>query len=309
MANFLVRRTLRSLLTLWIVVTLVFLAFRLAGDPLTILLPEDAPEQTRTFYIEKWQLDEPLPMQYVSYFANILQGNLGQSFINGLDVTDIIAEALPNTLLLGSAAFIAAMLLGISAGVVAALRHNTLIDRVVMIASVAAYSMPDYILGIVLIVVVALELDLLPTSGDDTWQHMVLPLVTLATSSAARIARFARGAMLDVLQEPYLRTARAKGLYHRTVIVRHALRNAAIPVVTILGFQLGFLVAGTAIIESVFAWPGVGRLFIDSVSRRDLPVIQAVVLLIAIGVTAANLLVDILYSIIDPRIRVSGGSG
>jgi len=306
MIRFLIRRSLRTLLTLWIVVTLVFLAFRLAGDPLTVLLPEDSPQTVRDFYIEKWGFNASLPEQYVRYFLNIFQGNLGQSYVNGRNVTDVIAESLPNTLILGTSAFVVALLLGGIAGIIAALNHNGFWDRATIVLSVMAYSMPDYILGILLIIIFALQLRWLPTSGDATWQHMILPLVTLSTSSAARIARFTRSAMLEVLHAQYLQTARAKGLSKQTILFRHTLRNAAIPVVTVLGFQLGFLVGGAAIIETVFAWSGIGRLFVSSVSTRDLPVVQGVVLLITVGVTLANLLVDITYGMLDPRIRLTG---
>ncbi|MCA9903638.1 MAG: ABC transporter permease [Anaerolineae bacterium] len=306
MARFFIQRSLRSLLTLWIVVTVVFLAFRLAGDPLTILLPEDTDPAVRAFYIEKWGLNASLPEQYARYFLNILQGNLGQSFVNGRNVTDVIADALPSTLILGTSAFLVSLVLGAGAGIIAALNHNKLADRITMLFAVMAYSMPDYILGVLLIIVFALELRWLPTSGNDTWRHMILPLVTLSTSAAARTARFSRSAMLEVLNAHYLRTARSKGLRERTVILRHALRNALIPVITILGFQLGFLVGGAAIVETVFAWPGIGRLFVSSVSTRDLPVVQAVALLVATGVILANLLVDVAYGFIDPRISLAG---
>ncbi len=306
MIEFMVRRALRSLLTLWVVLTLVFFAFRVAGDPLSVLLPDDTPQAIRDYYIEKWGLDASLPEQYVRYFLNILQGNLGQSYINGRDVTDVIAEALPYTLVLGFSAFFLSLLLGIVAGVVAAVYHNRLVDRVTMIVAVMAYSMPDYILGVLLIIVFALELGWLPTSGNESWKYMILPLVTLSTSAAARIARFTRSAMLEVLNAMYIQTARSKGLRERTILLQHALRNALIPVVTILGFQLGFLVGGTAVIETVFAWSGIGRLFVNSVSNRDLPVVQAVVLLISSGVILANFLVDITYGVLDPRISMSG---
>ncbi len=306
MTEFILRRTIRSFLTLWIVLTIVFLAFRLAGDPLSILLPEDTPQITRDFYIEKWGLNSTLPEQYIRYFFNILQGNLGQSFVNGRNVTDVVLEELPATLLLGTSAFLISVFLGVMAGIIAALNHNKLTDRLAMIFSVMAYSMPDYILGILLIIVFALELKWFPTSGNESWRHIILPLMTLSTSLAARVARFTRSAMLDTLNALYLRTAYAKGLPDRTVIFRHALRNALIPVITVLGFQLGILVGGAAIIETVFAWPGIGRLFINAVSTRDLPVVQALVLLIASGVTLVNLLIDITYGLLDPRISMSG---
>lgn len=306
MARFFIRRGLRTLLTLWVVVTAVFLAFRLAGDPLTVLLPEDTAQVVRDFYIEKWGLDAPLSEQYLRYFLSIAQGNLGQSFINGRSVSAVIAAELPNTLLLGGAALLLALLLGVTAGVIAALRRNTPLDRATMFVSVLAYSLPDYLLGILLILIFALELRWLPTSGNESWRHMILPLVTLSASSAARIARFTRSAVLEVRAELYLATARAKGLPERAIILRHTLRNAAIPIVTVLGFQLGFLVGGAVVVETVFAWPGIGRLLVSSVAMRDLPVVQAVTLLIAAGVTLANLLMDVAYGVLDPRIRISG---
>lgn len=306
MTRYILRRVLRSVLTLWVVVTLVFLAFRLAGDPLTVLLPDDTPQQIRDFYTKKWGLDASVLEQYIRYFLNIAQGNLGQSFINGRDVTTVVAEELPNTVILGLTAFIVSVVLGGLIGIVSALYRGKVLDRSLMLFSVFGYSMPDYILGVLLIIVFALELHWLPTSGNDSWRHMILPLITLSTSPIARISRFTRSAMLEVLNEPYLRTARAKGLRERVILLRHTLRNAAIPVVTILGFQLGFILGGAAIVETVFAWPGIGRLFVSSVSTRDLPVVQGVVLLITGGVTLANLLVDITYGMIDPRISVSG---
>ncbi len=306
MARFFIRRSLRTLLTLWVVVTAVFLAFRLAGDPLTVLLPEDTAQVVRDFYIEKWGLDAPLSEQYLRYFVSIAQGNLGQSFINGRSVSAVIAAELPNTLLLGGAALLLALPLGVTAGVVAALRRNTITDRATMFVSVLAYSLPDYLLGILLILIFALELRWLPTFGNESWRHMILPLVTLSASSAARIARFTRSAVLEVCAELYIKTAHAKGLLERAIILRHTLRNAAIPVVTVLGFQLGFLVGGAVVVETVFAWPGIGRLLVSSVAMRDLPVVQAVTLLIAVSVTLANLLVDVAYGVLDPRIRISG---
>ena len=306
MTEFIIRRALRSLFTLWIVLTLVFVAFRLAGDPLSVLLPEDTPQVIRDYYIEKWGLDASLPEQYARYFLNIMQGNLGQSYINGRDVTDVIAEELPYTLVLGFSAFFLSLFLGTAAGIVAAVHHKKLADRITMIIAVMAYSMPDYILGVLLIIVFALELGWLPTSGNESWRHMILPLITLSTSAAARIARFSRSAMLEVMNAMYIQTARSKGLRERTILFRHALRNALIPVITILGFQLGFLIGGAAVIETVFAWSGIGRLFVSSVSNRDLPVVQAVVLLVSSGVILANLLVDIAYGVLDPRISISG---
>ncbi len=306
MMRYLFQRSLRALITLWLVVTVVFLVFRLAGDPLTVLLPDDTPESIRAFYIERWGLNAPVSEQYIRYFVAVVQGSLGQSFVNGLPVTSIIGEALPGTLLLGGTAFIVAAVVGIGAGVTAAVHHRRWQDRLLTILSVMTYALPDYVLGVLLIIVFAVEMRLLPTSGNDTPAHLILPLATLSVGAAGRIARLTRSAVLDVLYEPYLRTARAKGLTERRVLWRHVLPNAAIPVITVLGFQIGLLVGGAAVVETVFGWPGVGRLFVSAVATRDLPVVQGVVLLIAIGVITSNLLVDITYGLIDPRIRIIG---
>ncbi len=309
MIRYLARRVVRSVLTIWIVVTLVFIAFRLLGDPIDALLPGNAPESIRQFYIEQWGLDASLAEQYIRYFAALTQGNLGQSFVNGLPVSLIIAEAVPNTLLLGGLALIISIVAGGTAGILAALWHRRWQDRLVTVLSVTTYALPDYLLGTMLIILFAVELRLLPTSGTGTPSHLILPLITLSSTATGRIARFTRGALLEVLREPYLRTAHAKGLFAHTVLWRHALRNAAIPVIAILGIQVGFLVAGATVVETVFAIPGVGRLFVSAVSARDLPVVQAVVILIAFGVTTANLIADLLYPLIDPRIRLSGTGG
>lgn len=284
--------------------SIVFLVFRLVGDPLNVLLPESTPPTIRAYYAERWGLDQPVQVQYLRYFTSLIQGDLGYSFLNGRAVSDIILQELPNTLLLGGAAFLLAGILGVGAGTVAAVKHNTLTDRVVMVSTTAGFSLPNYFLGTVLIIVFAVGLRWLPTSGNDSWRHLILPLVTLGTASAARVARFTRSALLDVFGETYLQTARSKGLSERRILLTHAFRNAAIPIATILGTQLGYLVGGAAIIESVFAWPGIGRLMVDAVAIRDLAVVQALVLLIAASVTFANFLTDVIYTLLDPRIRV-----
>lgn len=305
MIKFFIRRAIRSILTLWVVVSLVFLALRLSGDPLSVLLPDNTPEYIREHYREKWGLDAPVSVQYLRYFANIGQGNLGQSYYSGRDASDLVADRLSATLLLGVSAFAIAVTLGGALGTIAALRRNTWIDRLVMIIAVTGYSLPNYFLGILLIVVFSVNLRWLPTAGDETWRHLILPLITLGTATSARIARFTRGAMLEVLRQPYMRTAESKGLPQSYIITRHAVRNAAIPVVTVIGFQLGYVVGGAAVIETVFAWPGIGLLFVESVSRRDLPVVQAIVLLITASVTLCNLAVDVAYGMLDPRISTT----
>jgi peptide/nickel transport system permease protein len=307
--RFFARRALRGLFTLWLTVSIVFVVFRLMGDPLDVLLPEDAPAQLRDDYRQRWGLDAPLPLQYARYFTSILRGDLGRSYLNGRPVVEVVGEELPNTLLLGVSAFVGATVLGLAGGALAALRRNRPLDRAVMALAVAGFSIPNYVLGTLLILIFAVELRWLPTSGSDTPAHLILPLATLALTSAARVARFTRSAVLDVLGEAYLRTARAKGLTERRILLRHTLQNAAIPVVTVLGAQLGYLVGGSAVVESVFAWPGIGRLLVQAVALRDLAVLQALILLIAASIVLAQLGVDLLYGLLDPRISIRADGG
>ncbi|MBK8023761.1 MAG: ABC transporter permease [Chloroflexi bacterium] len=299
--NYLAKRLLRGLFTLWLVVSIIFLLFRLLGDPLNVLLPESTPPDLRAYYADKWGLSAPIPEQYLRYFVSIVQGDLGYSFTSGRKVADIVGEELPNTLLLGSAAYLLALTLGIGLGTIAAKHHNQPLDRLMMLLTIAGFSLPNYFLGTVLIIVFAVNLHWLPTSGNDSWQHLVLPVVTLGTASAARIGRFTRNSLLEVMYEPHLQTARAKGLSERRILYAHVFRNAAIPVITVIGPQLGYLVGGSVIIESVFGYPGIGRLMVEAVSIRDLALVQALVLLIAASVILFNFLTDVAYGLFDPQ--------
>jgi peptide/nickel transport system permease protein len=254
-------------------------------------------------YRERWGLDRPLPVQYAYYLASVVHGDLGRSLRDGRQAVDIVLERLPKTLELGFCALALALVLGIPAGAIAALNRGTLIDRILMLVSVLGYSLPTFFLGVLLILLFSLTLRWLPSSGTGTPLHLIMPAITLGTFIAATLARFTRSAVLDVLAQPYMRTARAKGLARWQQIVRHAFPNAAIPVVTLLGLIVGHLVAGAVIIETVFAWPGVGRLTVTSVSSRELAVVQTIVLLVAASMVTANLAVELLYGWLDPRLR------
>jgi peptide/nickel transport system permease protein len=211
------------------------------------------------------------------------------------------------TLAITLPAFLLKILIGVPAGIYAALRRNSWVDRLVMMFSVAGYTVPSFVLALVLVLVFAVKLSWLPSGGYETWRHAILPIITLGTGGAAVLARFTRSAMLEVLGQPYIRTGRAKGLPWGQVVRRHALPNAAIPTLTIVGFMVGSLIAGAVVVESVFAWPGVGRLLISAVSNRDLMIVQAILLMVAVCMVSANLLVDLLYGIIDPRLRAGRG--
>jgi peptide/nickel transport system permease protein len=254
-------------------------------------------------YRARWGLDAPLPEQYVRYLAAVAQGDFGRSFADNRDALGVVMERVPATLLLGGATFALAVLLGVPLGIVAALRRNTAVDRAVMGFAVFGFSTPHFFLGILMILLFAMQLRWLPSSGSETWQHMVMPVLTLGTAAAGTLARFTRTAMLEVMGQPFLRTAHGKGATAAYALRRHALPNAAIPVVTVVGFQIGGLIGGALVTETVFAWPGVGRLLVSAVSGRDLAVVQTIVLLVAATMVTANYLVDLAYGLLDPRIR------
>jgi peptide/nickel transport system permease protein len=302
-ARFVLVKLVRALVTLWLVVTVVFVLLRAAGDPVLVLLPEQTNLSVIDAYRERWGLDRPLSVQYAYYLASVLHGDLGRSLRDGREAVDIVLERLPKTLELGFCALTLALVLGIPAGAIAALNRGTLIDRILMLVSVLGYSLPTFFLGVLLILLFSLTLRWLPSSGTGTPLHLIMPAITLGTFIAATLARFTRSAVLDVLAQPYMRTAKAKGLARWQQVVRHAFPNAAIPVVTLLGLIIGHLVAGAVIIETVFAWPGVGRLMVTSVSSRELAVVQTIVLLVAASMVIANLAVDLLYGWLDPRLR------
>lgn len=296
-------KLVRSIITLWLVVTLVFILLRSAGDPLLVLLPEDTEPAVVEAYRERWGLDRPLLVQYGLYLTSVVRGDMGRSFRDGRDAVEVVLERVPKTLELGGAALAFAMLIGIPAGIVAAMRRGTILDRALMIVSVLGYSLPTFFLGVLLILLFSLQLRWLPSSGTGTLLHLVMPTLTLGTWIAASLSRFTRAAVLDVLEQPYMRTARAKGLTRLAQIVRHALPNAAIPIVTLLGLITGHLVAGAVVIETVFAWPGVGRLTVTSVASRELAIVQTIVLIVAASMVIATLVVDLLYGWLDPRTR------
>ena len=226
--------------------------------------------------------------------------------LNGAPVLPLVLDRVPTTLEIMLPALLCAICLGVPAGVSAALRRNTLADRCIMAASVAGFTMPSFVLGLLLVLVFAVRLGWLPSGGNDHWQSAILPVLTLTAGSAAVLARFTRSAMVAVLGQPYIRTASAKGLLWPEVVRRHALPNAAIPVVTMVGFMVGGLLAGAVVTESVFSWPGLGRLMVTSVASRDLAVVQCILLLVASTMVAANLTVDLLYGVLDPRLRRGG---
>lgn len=303
MLRFIATRVLRALVTIFLVLTFAFFILRMSGDPALLIMSPDAPPEALIAFRQGWGLDAPLWMQYLGFFKNLLQGNFGQSMRDSSPAMDLVIDRIPATLALALPAFLLKLMIGIPAGIFAALHRNSMADRLVMSLSVAGYTVPSFVLGLVLVLVFAVRLDWLPSGGQESWRHAVLPIITLSLGGAAVLARFTRSAMLEVMGQPYIRTASAKGLPWRAVVRSHALPNAAIPVITVAGFMVGSLIAGAVVVESVFSWPGVGRLLISSVANRDLAVVQCILLLVAVTMVCSNLLVDALYGLIDPRLR------
>ncbi|GAB5471098.1 MAG: ABC transporter permease [Rhodospirillales bacterium] len=304
MRRLILQKCLRAVITIWLCVTFVFVILRLSGDPAMTILPIDlvTPEVQAEFR-DAWGLADSLPVQYWRYFANIFQGDMGFSFRDGRPAIEVVAERLPKTLQLLLISAIVTLALGIPAGIYAALHKSGLGDRSMMLAAVLGYSVPNFFLGVLLILVFSVVLRVLPSSGSGSWEHLIMPVICMSAAWLGIFARFTRSAMLDVLNQDYVRAARARGLLRGAAIWRHALPNAAIPTVTLAGLYLGGLIVNSLVVESVFAWPGIGRLLVDSVANRDLAVVQVIVLLAAVSMVVANLAVDLAYGWLDPRIR------
>jgi peptide/nickel transport system permease protein len=303
MMRFFASRLLRAAVTIVMVVTFAFIVLRLSGDPAQIIMGADAPPEAVDAFRTAWGLDQPVWLQYFHYFGAIFQGDLGRSMRDGRDAIVLVTERIPATLALTIPALIIKLGLGIPAGITAALHRNSFIDRAVMLLAVAGFTVPSFVLGLLLVLVFAVQLGWLPSGGQDSWRHAILPIITMGVGGAAVLARFTRSAMLEVLGQPYIRTASAKGVPWHAVVWGHALPNAAIPTVTIVGFMVGSLIAGAVVVESVFSWPGVGRLLVVAVANRDLAVVQCILLLVAATMVTANLVVDLLYGLLDPRLR------
>ena len=302
-SRFLTYRLVRMLVALWSVVTVVFIVMRLSGDPVPLLLPPDAPiaemERLRT----EMGLDRPIYVQYGVFVRQALKGDFGRSIHFRTAAMNVVWERVPATLELAFASFLCAIVVAIPAGVLSAIKRGSSYDNIVMGVALVGQAAPTFYIGIMLILVCSLWLGLFPTSGRGEWRHLVLPAVTLGAFAMASIARITRSAVLEILRADFIRTARAKGLPEFLTIAKHTMRNAAIPIITIVGLQFGNLLGGAVITETIFSWPGIGRLAIQSIYSRDYPIVQSVVFLTAAMFVVLNLLVDVAYGILDPRIR------
>jgi peptide/nickel transport system permease protein len=304
MLNYLGRRLLQFAIVVVGVLTIVFVLEHMSGDPTSLLMPVDAPEAVRAELRHQLGLDQPVAIQYLRFLSDIAVGNLGDSYRFRQPAIALVLDRLPDTLLLTSASLLLSLVIALPLGILAAVYRNSWIDTLATGISLIGQATPVYWLGLLGILLFAVRWRLLPSMGGGSFTALILPASTLAVYSTANIMRLTRSAMLDVLQQDYVRMARAKGLSEPAVLLKHALRNAAIPILTIVALQFGGLLGGAVITETVFAWPGVGRLAVNAVQQRDFPLVQAVTLVIALAFSLINLAVDLLYVALNPRIRL-----
>ncbi len=304
MGAYILRRLLASLPVLLLVVTAVFFAFQLIpGDPARAVLGPDATPDVVEKERHALGLDKPVPVQYVSYLRRLVRGDLGKSISTRRPVAQELAEPFVNTIRLSTASIIVATVIGIGLGTVAAVRQGTFWDHVSSIIALLGISIPVFWLGLLMMYLFSVQMHVLPSAGDETWRHYFMPTISLATFSLAFITRMTRSSLLEVIRQDYVRTARAKGVPELRVIGYHTLRNALLPVVIVVGLRFGYMLGGAVVVEQVFAWPGLGRLLVAAVGQRDIPLIQNILLLFAASFVLVNLLVDLLYGLLDPQIR------
>jgi peptide/nickel transport system permease protein len=303
MKSYMLRRLWQAVLVLFGVSFVVFMILHLTGDPAALLLPPDATAEDVARFRTAMGFDDPWIIQYLRFIKGAVQGNFGESLRHGEPAMHLVVERLPATFQLAGAGLLLALCLAIPAGIISAVKRNTVIDYFSTVVALLGQAMPTFWLGIMLILVFSVRLNWLPSSGRGDLQHLVLPAITLGLFTTARITRLTRSGMLEVLGQDYIRTARAKGVSEQPVVWKHALKNASIPIVTIIGIELGTLLGGSVITETIFAWPGVGRLSVQAIFNRDYPVVQAAVFILASTFVIVNFMVDLAYTWLDPRIR------
>jgi peptide/nickel transport system permease protein len=302
-SGYLLRRLALSSIAMLGVITIVFILLHASGDPASLLVTQDATQQDMERIRRVYGLDRPLSVQYARFLARVARGDLGYSYRQGLPVTELIVDRIGATFEVALASLAVAMVLGLALGAAAALRRGSGVDTTAMTIALLGTSMPSFWFGLLLIIVFGVKLRWLPVSGYGGLDHLVMPALVLGGFYAAQVSRLTRTSLLEVLAQDYIRTGRAKGLRPRTVVFRHALRNAALPILTVLGLSFGQMLGGAIVVESIFAWPGMGRLAVQAVLGRDFPVVQGVTIVGAAVFLAVNLAVDLLYGWIDPRLR------
>ncbi|MBB96534.1 MAG: ABC transporter permease [Rhodobacteraceae bacterium] len=303
MITFVLIRLVRAVVTVLAVMTFAFVVLRMSGDPAQVLLGPDLPQEAVDAFRKEWGLDAPLWQQYLSYFRAILSGDFGLSMRDRSPAIELVLDRVPATLQLTLPALLLKLGIGIPAGIYAALHRDSAVDRGVIFLAILGFTIPSFVMGLVLVLIFAVTLHWLPSGGIGTWQHALLPAITMSIGGIGILARFSRSAMIEVMGQPYIRTASAKGVRWQDVVRGHALPNAAVPIVTIVGFMVGSVISGAVVVETIFSWPGIGRLLIVSVANRDLAVVQCILLIIAAVMVVSNLVVDLLYGWLDPRLR------
>ncbi|WP_417766668.1 ABC transporter permease [Stappia sp.] len=302
---FLLGKVSRTAFTVLLALTFTFVLLRLSGDPALALLGVDATPEALEHFRTRYALDQGIVTQFLSYLSNLAAGDFGTSLRDGRPVEEVVFETVPRTMQLMGAGFLLALAVGVPAGMYAATRQGTVMDRLIISFSVTGFCMPNFFLGLLLILVFTLWLRLLPAGGASGPAHFVMPVITLTTAYMGIVARYARASMITVLDRPFLLAARARGASPAAILWRHALPNAAIPILTVSGLIFGSLLGGAAVVETVFSWPGMGRLLVNSVLSKDLPVVQCIVILLALVMVFTNLCIDIAYRFLDPRIASS----
>jgi ABC-type dipeptide/oligopeptide/nickel transport system permease component len=303
--EYVLRRLALSVVALLGVVTIVFLLLHASGDPATLLVSQDATKQDIERIRQAYGLDQPLSVQYARFLGRVVRGDLGFSYRQGLPVAELIVERLRATFELALAGLAVAVLLGVPLGLIAAARHRSALDTAAMTVALVGTSVPSFWLGLLLIIVFGVQLGWLPVSGYGGLRHLVMPAFVLGGFYAAQVSRLTRTSLLEVLAQDFVRTARAKGLAARSVLLKHVLRNAALPVVTVLGLDFGRMLGGAVVVETIFAWPGMGRLAVQAVLGRDFPVVQGAAIMGAVVFLTVSLSIDLLYGVIDPRLRAA----
>lgn len=303
MLNFIIKRVLKGLLCVWFIWTMIFFLVRLTGDPTDWMLPDGATDQEIANLRASMHLDDPLMKQYVDTFTDMLKGDAGQSYYYKRDVAELYGERLGTTLKLAIPGFTFAITLGILLGTLAAVHHDTPLDRLLMSTAVIGYTVPSFCFGLIMIIIFSLWLKLLPSFGTGSWKNLIMPMLAMSFSPLSNVARLTRSSLQDTLNREYIDGARMKGVKEKVIVVRHALRNSLIPVVTGVGMQIGTMLGGTVVVETVFTWPGMGMLLVTAAKQRDFPTVQFGILIVAVCVTLVNILVDVSYGYLDPRIR------
>jgi peptide/nickel transport system permease protein len=309
MTRFILKRLVETIFVLFLALTAVFVMVRLSGDPVLLMVPADATHEFIEEFRKEMGFDRPLLVQYGSYIAGAVRGDFGMSLRQQAGAMSLVIDRIPASLLLTAAAIIPALLLSLPIGILSAWRRGGIIDRIGTLIAVLGQSVPNFWLGLMLILLFSVIFRWFPTGGMGTWRHLVLPAFTLAAYSLARITRLTRSSMVEVLQSDYIRTARAKGLGSTKILLKHAFKNAAIPIITITGLQIGVIFGGAVITETIFSWPGLGRLVVQSIHFRDYPTVQASIFVIAGMICLINLMVDILYAAVNPEIRFEKSGG